>query len=158
MGDETKLQKAFIKDSNSVLPRSVYLDHEFRLLKAQDVLSREMYEEFGSIGHKKRMCIGRIDLIFRYKSTNYAAEIKYQKGCASDFWDALKIIGYTEYYRWQTDDSDIKPAIIIPLNKIKLEHQIIAGRSGIALFGVNKKSGEYTMKKISDEPLWRQLK
>ena len=146
---ERQLQKAFIASPSDVLKGSSYVAHEFRLYPALELLQRDM-------DITKTVCIGRIDLVFMYKQRKYAAEIKYLRMTNNDFWDALKIIGYTEYYKWQVNDRKVHPAIIIPRSKIRLEHQVVAGKLNLALFGVEEHNNKFKMTYIEDRPIWRQ--
>jgi hypothetical protein len=108
------------------------------------------FQENKSIVNYKN--IGRIDLIIRYYATNYCVEIKYHPYNNSEFWDALKIVGYTEYYNFCEEPSKpFKPAIFLPKNKIKLETLIIATKLKITLFGITKEIGYYKVEKIDDD-------
>ncbi len=101
-----------------------------------------------------RINIGRIDVVMKYQKTNYVAEIK-DYGVSS-FWYGMKCIGYCEYYKWQTDKQSYHPAVIIPKESLKLEHQVVAGRTGITIFTFEKKDGEFSMRLIDDRPYWKQ--
>lgn len=155
---EALLQRSFSENSSLILKDSEFLGKEIALLPAYHLLFRDTYEDiiFGENKFLKKSHIGRIDLKFKYKSTVFLAEIKYEKLKNSDFWDALKIIGYTAYYKWQFNDSHVKPAIIMPAKKIKLEHQVVASRLGLSIFGVKENKGFFHMFKLSDEPYWKQ--
>lgn len=100
--------------------------------------------------------IGRIDIVFRYKQTSYVAEIKDYDPGQSSFWYAAKALCYCEYLKWQTDSDRFKPAVIIPADSIRLEHQIVAGRLGLAIFLFNKVDDGFRMRMIDDRPWWKQ--
>lgn len=158
--EEKKFQLAFVNDADSVLKGAKYITHEAILHKADNIFRQSTRYEFDSpeelFGEKEKMGLGRIDLVFRYKRDTYCAEIKYRKCENNDFWDALKIIGYTEYYKWQTDNKDYLPAIIMPKESIKLEHQIVAGRCDIRIFLIYKDGDNYKLKMLDDRPYWKQ--
>ena len=127
---------------------------EVSLFPALETLKNQIYENQSHGG-----AIGRIDVIFRYKGRIYAGEIKYKREeDGTDFWDALKIIGYTTYYKWQTGSTNIFPAILMPANKIKLEHQLIAGMLHVKLFGIKEKGNTFWFIPIGDKPYWKQEK
>ncbi len=158
---EADFQKFFIKDSDAVLKRCEYISHEYTLYSAYHIITRDFQESklynYKNINRRGNNSVGRIDLIFIYREIKYIAEIKYLSYRTSDFWDAMKILGYVELYKFQTDDkSRIKPAIIIPADKIKLEHQLIAGKLGITIFLIHKEEDTFTMKKLEDTPHWKQ--
>ena len=143
---ELWFKQDFEKDADSILDRAVFLERETPLFKAMEILKREFYEDgFGNRNNYGKNVVGRIDLIFRWKSKEYAAEVKYIpfKG-NGDFWDALKILGYCELYKWEYKKM-IHPAIIIPIDKIKLEHKIVANKLKIGLFGIKKEKHQFKM-------------
>lgn len=146
---EKQFHTYLLENPSKVLKGLTVIDDECCLYRPGVLLTRELYS-FENIGKKQRgKHFGRIDVIFRYKSTDYCGEIKYEPHYNDDFWDAMKILGYTTYYRWQLEcnggESHHKPAILMPLNRIKLQHKIIAGRLGIALFGIVKEGENFTM-------------
>lgn len=100
--------------------------------------------------------IGRIDVIFRYKQRNYIAEIKDYEPKNKSFWYATKSVAYCEYYKWQTEDTNYNPAVIIPISSLRLEHQIVAGRMGLSIFVFQKIQGQFKLKLVDDEPHWKQ--
>ena len=155
---ETSFQKYFVENSEKVLKCCRYLRHEYSLYSAYHIISRDFQETWLFSGQTRNKSVGRIDLIFMYRDFKYIAEIKYYPSFkSSDFWDAMKILGYVELYKFQTDDkSRIKPAIIIPANKIKLEHQLVAGKLDIAIFLINKEKDTFTMKMLNNKPHWKQ--
>ena len=157
--EEKKFQYYFVNNYGLVLKSSRYITHEAPLFKISDILSNTTSYDIDLKDSmettREKMGIGRIDLIFQHKSKRYCAEIKYRKCDNNDFWDAVKIIAYTEYYKWQTDDNDYLPAIILPSESLTNEHQIAAGRCGIALFVVDKKEDGYSMKLVDGKPSWK---
>ncbi len=157
--EERKFQKYFVDCPPLTLKHSSYITHEQPLFKVVDILNNSTEYEIDKPNTiettSTKQGIGRIDLIFRYKAKNYCAEIKYRKCENNDFWDAVKIIAYTEYYKWQVDNNDYKPAIIMPAESLSLEHQIAAGRCGITLFVVNRVGDGYKMKIVESKPEWK---
>ena len=116
---------------------------------AYDLLKREFYE-----GAPRRGFIGRIDLVFQYRSKLWVGEIKYQPYEGKDFWDALKVIGYCHYYNWQNEDyigvqKTARPCIFMPASRIKLHWQIIANKIGIVIFGISEKDGNFFCKPLN---------
>lgn len=91
---------------------------------------------------KKTHPIGRIDLGFIYHGKKYLCEVKYYPFTNYEFWDSLKILGYVQYYQWQVDEK-YYPAIMIPINKFKLESAIVASKLEITVFGIKKRGDEY---------------
>lgn len=103
--------------------------------------------------------IGRPDLFVKYDGKKYICEVKYIPFTTENFWSALKCLAYCEYYKWQTETSQNgkhmsgsssysipHPAIFMPLEAIKLEHEIIAKRLKITLFGIIKKEDKWLVK------------
>ena len=151
-GEELMFQDYFKGNFDKALRNCRLLSSEYRLYGAYSVLTREVYGKSNAGG-----CIGRIDFIFMYKSKKYIAEVKYYPFLPYEFWDALKVVGYTEYYKWQTEDTLVYPAVMIPSKKVKLEHQITAGRLGVTIFLITKlKDGDYAVKMLDDRPHWKQ--
>ena len=151
--EEDKFRKALAADIRMALGSGVFVAQEFVLRPAYDLLKREFYER-NEEGHRliRSQVIGRIDVLFRYRTRLYAGEIKFQPYEGHDFWDALKIIGYCSYYNWQIgldpNREIAHPAILMPMNRIKLEHKIVSGQNEIALFGIVKNESCYHMKLI----------
>lgn len=144
---EDRFRKAFVTNASEMMKGLFFIEEEYRLYPATDILQRDFY---GFDENYKRLLntrqIGRIDLLFRYKSTLYAGEIKYQPYQGGDFWDALKIIGYTRYLKFQAPQlGNVKPAIFMPQDRIKLEHQILAGQLEILLLGITNKDENFTV-------------
>lgn len=125
------------------------IKHEFILGDARNLLKRDVYdlmssgENSGGAG-----VIGRIDTIFKYKGCMYVGEIKYMKA-PNDFWDAMKVLGYCEYFKWQTGMSYVKPAVLMPLKSIKLEHQIVSNRLKFKIFAIEKSGNKYLLKDMT---------
>jgi hypothetical protein len=146
---EKTFHKYLINNPKKVLNGIEILDDEARLYKPGILLTRDFYS-FERLEKKViKGCFGRIDVVFKYRGAIYCGEIKYEPHKNSDFWDAMKVLGYTTYYKWQRETNGgtlfPKPAILMPKSRIKLEHQIIAGRLGIALFGIIREGNEFTM-------------
>ena len=122
--------------------RFVVVAKEYSLFGAYEYLKNEI----GIENKKKTRPIGRIDIIFRYRHALYVGEIKYQPFSNSDFWDASKVLAYCEYYNWQQETGGGQfaiPAILMPRNKIKLEHRLVARKLKIRLFGIEKLVGAF---------------
>ena len=142
---ELEFQKAFIKNSSLVLKNARFWKAEYPLFDALDLLKRETF--LSGLGEQKRGIrhIGRIDLLFSYRSRFYAAEIKYHN--PTDFWDATKILAYTAYYNYQNEIMEgfdlAHPAIFVPLNGVKLAHKITANKLKIVIFGIEFKNGMF---------------
>lgn len=160
--NEAKVHKLLLENPEKML-RGLSVSHsEFSLLPAYSVLTRDVRETvgFGSSNSStdEGRIIGRIDVILKYQRALYATEIKYAKptNTSSDFWESLKILGYTEYFKWQTDITNIHPAIMIPLHSIKLEQQIVAGKLGLTIFAIYEELGKIKIKKLDDRPIWKQ--
>ncbi len=154
--EEARIQK-WVIENDGVLERKdgIYvIDCEVTLPKALETLKIEthyvIYGEEGSLPKPK--VFGRIDYLFRYKGANYAAELKCQPFANTDFWEALKIIGYTAYYNWWRN-TNYKPAIIIPIKDYCLEHFIVASKLHLKLFGFQKTSYGYSIKEVRS-PRW----
>lgn len=153
MYQETKFVKAFIEKTDEILPRCYLIRAEKPLYKAQQLLERQVYSRmiynsdytYGNVD-----VIGRIDLIFKYKGCLYAVEVKFNdKFTNYEFWDALKIVGYTEYLNWQDEPiKKFKPAVMIPKNKIKLEHRIVAGKLDLTIFAIVVENGKYKVERL----------
>jgi hypothetical protein len=157
--EEKKFLKFFVHNTNTALPRASYIDHEVNLIPAIKILTGQVRSDCYDFENNTEADVkgfGRIDVMFRYKGINYCAEIKYQKCSSSDFWNSLKILGYTEYYKWQISNSNYKPAILIPSHSIGLESQIVAGRLGLAIFTIKERDGEYFVKLLDNRPYWKQ--
>lgn len=125
------------------------IKHEFILGDARNLLKRDVYDLI-SLGEKNTGAgvIGRIDTIFKYRGNVYIGEIKYMKA-ANDFWDAMKVLGYCEYFKWQTGMNHVKPAILMPFTSIKLEHQIVANKLKFKIFAIEKYQDIYILKDMS---------
>lgn len=145
---ETAFQEYFKKKVrvNSL----ILLQTEVRLYPPFTLLSRDFYTTDEAVKKiERRNCIGRIDVLFRYKGTLFAGEIKYMLP-RNSFWEALKVIGYVAYYNWQNEISNAyeyaKPALLIPHKHIRLEHKIVANKLDLLLFGITKlPNGEYSI-------------
>lgn len=126
------------------------VQHEFPLKDARKVLQRATQQEMYNTGDDVRtgISIGRIDVVFYKGSKMYIGEIKYMN-TPNDFWDATKVLGYCEYFKWQTDMKHALPAIIMPITAIKLEHQIVANRLKIRIFGIEETEKGFSLKDMS---------
>lgn len=140
---ETEFHKWFIANPNKGFS---VIGTEFVLLGAKKLLERGSYELDSTTS--RGYPIGRIDLIIKYKNTTYITEIKYTNS-SYDFWSATKVLAYTEYYKWQTENKTVKPAIMMPMDSIKLEHNIVAGKLKIKLFGIEKTGNAYNIKIVN---------
>jgi len=152
--EEARFQKYFINNTDIVLGGCIIMESEKSLYPAFHLLEKEINSRmrFGEItGHSKARVIGRIDIMMKYGGVHYAVEIKYQPCSNNDFWDAIKILGYTEYVNWQEDYiKKFKPAIMMPLKRIKLEHKLVANKLKITLFGITKIGGSYEVNLIEE--------
>lgn len=134
--DEARLLR-YIVAGKAFKSKSVgVVEQEFALLDPMTLLRGEI-DIYKDTAWSGRAHIGRIDVILKYRGIYYVCEIKY-KSDKTDFWDAMKVLGYCEYFKWQTSQRRVRPAIIIPQERIRLEHKIIAGRLGITLIGAVK--------------------
>jgi len=123
---------------------AILVDTEIPLLSLTTVLS----QEYNSLNFEipKHQMIGRIDLIFRIGAKKYIAEAKVNKDGYNNFWYSSKILAYLEYYKFQYGNKNTPhPAIILPKEEITLEHRMICGGLKMELFGLEKKSGAYTL-------------
>lgn len=159
-GEEHRFQKAFV-NGEVECDNIKYVDHEIVLFPALKILTEDIRrdiidENSGNLREGNTKGFGRIDLIVKSKSKFYCVEIKYNNKDSNDFWRSLKVIGYTEYYKWQTHNNMYLPAVIIPKDTLRLEHQIVAGRCGVTIFTVDKKGETYYLKMLDDRPYWKQ--
>lgn len=131
------------------IKRFEFLHHEYPLGNASKLLEGDTRK---SKLNDSRIygagVIGRIDVIFKYNKKTYIGEIKYMKAL-SDFWEAMKVIGYCEYYKWQTGTSNVFPAVLIPIESVKLEHQIVANKLKIKIFVIEKLNNGYLVKDMN---------
>jgi len=146
---EARFHKWFLKNAPD---RFREVESEIPIYSAYACLAANMNEDliFTKCSEIKKKAIGRIDLIFEYYRVNYCCEIKYTKMGQADFWDALKVVGYTSYYNWVTNRSH-KPAIMCPEKHLKLEHYIIANALKIKLFAIIKVEDNYIIKEAKYE-------
>lgn len=144
---ERAFKKACVEDFKQVFGKGKLVNSEICLLGVYDVLKKQTY---GSDFKKGGIAIiGRADLHFFYGSYEYLGEVKYTSFTNYDFWNSLKIIGYVEYFKWQREKGEIHPAILIPINKVKLEHTMIADKLKIALFGIEKTKDRFSAKLLN---------
>ena len=122
------------------------IESEVSLHSAYEMLSDEMNARsiFETRPVKRMRAVGRIDLVFTHKSKRYCCEIKYSRMGNTDFWDALKVMGYAAYYSWVMN-RNYEPAIMCPAKALKLEHYLIANSLGIKLFGITKVRKDYVV-------------
>ena len=119
---------------------------EVCLYPATEILKKVFYEE----GYERKRYIGRIDLIFRWHSQTWIAEVKYYPFDGNgDFWAALKVVGYTELYKWEYNNEDIRSAIMMPFDKVKLEHKLVANKLKIGLFGILEKDKKFIVRPMN---------
>ena len=160
---ETKVQNEINKlitdpmNSKAVLPRHMTLiGTQIPLYSAVQILTKDSGFTLPE-GISPSGIIGKIDVMFRYRATNYICEIKDCYKDTGSFWYATKALAYTEYYKWQIDSNDYKPAVLIPLQGLKLEHQLIAGRLDIKMFVfLVASNGTINIKPVDDTPYWKQ--
>ncbi len=112
---------------------------EVGIHEPMSLMSRDFYALNSVV---KKYPIGRIDIMFRRSGKLYCGEVKYYMPHRREFWDATKIIAYTEYYNWENEIMGgfdrAFPSVIIPLKAIKLEYKIIANKLRILLLGIRK--------------------
>lgn len=148
---EAEFHSYFKENWGDVLPGCIMNAHEYSLYPAFDVLKKHLMPD-EQITSKN---FGRIDFIFEYKKTRYVAEVKYYPFSSGEFWDAMKVVGYTSYYKFQTGQKDrVKPAIIMPIKSVSLEHQYVAADLGITIFAIEEYRGGFKMKKLEKKPYW----
>jgi len=95
--------------------------------------------------------IGRIDVVFRFRSKEYCGEIKYYPYSSGEFWDAIKVVGYTTYYNMcKKQEKFYHPAILMPMDKITVENMMIANKLKIAIFGITVSGDGYKMRLVDD--------
>ena len=152
--EELKFSRYFTYNANLVLKGSSVIQKEFSLYPAYRVFQIQA----GDFGNSEYKSFGRIDFVMNYKKHTYVVEVKYYPYSSGEFWDAMKVLGYTEYFMFQTGMKDIKPAIFMPVENIKLEHQYICSRLKITLFGIVKNEEEqikYKLIPMGDQPYYK---
>jgi hypothetical protein len=152
-----KITEQLIIDSikeNKSYPKIEIAESEFQLISAHNVLSSCLPPE----QQPPKKTIGKIDIIFKYRSNMYGCEIKNNLPSKEQaFWHSLKIIGYCSYYKFQTGKT-IKPSVMIPFDNITLEMQYVCSSLKIKLFGFYEKDKKIIVQEISDKPIWHQSK
>lgn len=119
---------------------------ERSIYDAYAILSRDIQEQMlYDIEHVTVRPVGRIDLIFTYNCERYCSELKLIESTETNFWEALKILGYTALYNWQ-NNTKYRPAVMIPYDKIKLEHHIVARKLRLTIFSVKKIKENFSFK------------
>lgn len=156
--NETLLHREILTNAGAVLKGLKVAHSEYPLYRAYDLLSYDVVEALSMGTGKPKHYIGRIDLILDYKGKRYITEIKYAEpsNSAPDFWQSLKVLGYTAYYKWQTKETRVHPAIIIPFNSVKLEQQIICGALNLSVFAAFIEGGKMKLKLLDNTPIWKQ--
>jgi hypothetical protein len=162
MSQETALQRRLTElfdtkegKADCIMPRMAIVGVEYPLLSPNEVITRGT--DLHLPGRSNKTNIGRVDVIFRYGRTYYVAEIKDKNGKdPSSFWYATKALAYCEYLKWQTDSNDYRPAVIIPADSLRLEHQIVSGKLGLTIFLFKRVNGDFKMRPIDDRPYWQQ--
>lgn len=138
---ERDFQQYFVEHSNEILKGISDVKQDIRLCSVGMVLAP-------SAKSNVKDTIGYIDVTFMYYGRRYVGEIKYgKKSGGGNFWDGIKVLGYTAYYNWQNDTKSY-PAILMPLKDINLSHQLIAQKLKIALFGIVEDGDEFILKSI----------
>ena len=69
--NERKIHSMLLENADKLLKNLSVSASEFKLISANDILRREVIE-----GYEKGVVIGKIDLILRYKKSQYVTEIK----------------------------------------------------------------------------------
>lgn len=124
---------------------------EFSLYRAMDILSQADF--------RRQPQFGRVDIIFDHHGARYAGEIKYGNLKNDGFWNALKVLGYVKYLKFQTNQQ-FRPAIIMPSHQIGLEIKIVTGKLGIKLFGIRyfSKGKYWTVTAVEEKKAgWEEL-
>lgn len=151
---EIKFHKDFKVNYELILKRCRFIQSERILYSYGDIIKSEInfrnqFEE-NNVKINKRQ-VGRIDLLIRYRSCNYCVEIKYYPYKGGEFWDAIKVLGYTEYLNFiDKPSTPYKPAIMMPKDKIELETLIIAHRLKITLFAITQTGKSYKVELVDD--------
>ena len=151
---ELEFKEYFEHNTHKALSRSVFLEKEIPLHMARDLLKREFIEQHIALNmpSSKKHAMGYVDMRIRWRGIEYLVEVKYfneYRRVKTEFWESLKILGYLEMYKWEYNVGKIKPAIMIPLKGIRLEHKIIANKLKIALFGIEKQKKDWIVLPIN---------
>lgn len=142
---------------HEVMPHLKILGFQIPLYCPERILTRNSTQKLTFADGRTTAVIGKIDVLFQHKSRVYVGEIKDYNPMADSFWYASKALAYCEYYKWQTDKKGYHPAVIIPKESIRLEHQIVAGKLGIRIFLFKKDiNGKFLMKAVDNRPHWKQ--
>ena len=156
--DELKFSRFFYKNSNEVLKNCKILHKEYSLYPATRVIQRLSNTK----ENRNLKSFGRIDFVVIYKNYKYVVEVKYSEGNHSSFWEAIKVIGYARYYTYQTGEKVI-PAIFMPIEDIKPEHELVCKELKIKLFSItalNYGSGynidSYRIREVKNTPNWEE--
>lgn len=156
MHNELKFHREFRRNHKEILQRSELITSEKSLYAYSDIIKeelnfRQVFRENKYKINKKQ--IGRIDLLMRYKSKNYCVEIKYYPtDSVAEFWDATKVLAYTEYLNFcEKPKQRYLPAIMLPVDKIYVETLVVATRLNITLFGIAETDSSFTVKIIDDD-------
>jgi len=160
---ETRLQNELNEYNAQTTNRKVILpsklkiiDTQVPLYSASYILTKDSVYSFPEKQTRTKV-IGRIDFTFTFKSTRYVCEIKDYTDMKNNFWGSVKTIAYTEYYKWQSNEALYKPAVLVPANTLRMEHQIISRRLGIMLLVFSlKENGVFEIKIVDDTPHWKQ--
>lgn len=150
LGQEQKFVKWFMEFHGKEFKEVV---REICMYSALSLMDYEIRQRliYGNEDGKKAKIIGRIDLGFMYHGKKYLCEVKYYPFDNYEFWDSLKILGYVQYYQWQVDEK-YYPAIMIPINKFKLESAIVSSKLEVTVFGIKKRGDGYEVVLLK-EPL-----
>lgn len=149
--EELRFSKYFFANAAQEFRKFYIISKEYQLYPALRVIQKQsLIKE-----DKQFKPFGRIDFVVKYKKKTYVVEVKYNEGTHSSFWDALKVVGYDKYYEFQADTRDVIPAIFMPKESIKLEHEFVCLKLGIKLFDITKtRDGSYKLEEHNNEPNW----
>lgn len=136
------------------------IKREVILFEPYSLFSRDFDENLNTFFATKRgakSIIGKIDLLFRHNSKLYCGEIKfrkkYRKASMNDFYDATKVLAYTEYYNWQNETwggfDPAEPAILIPKYNITLATKIMANRLRVRLYAIIKDDNGFVLELLA---------
>lgn len=146
-GLEAQFQDLFISNCSSIFKGAEVIDYEVPLVDVNSIMTKDFHKPTSPRGW------GRIDLVLRYKCRVWVVELKFPKPDALNptFFDALKVVGYCAYYNFQMS-AKAKPAIMMPVDCISLEHKIVANELGIGLFGIFRQGNSYKVRDLDKFP------
>ena len=143
---------SFMRNNRSAFPHRTpsILEFEYSLYDIYYYLTvgSELFFETGVLERKKKWPIGRVDIIWGSENNLHITEVKFQNPKShSDFWDALKVVGYTAYFKWGKfiPAKKYTPTIFMPMEYIELQDLIIARSLKIELYGIREFEGNFLL-------------